>query len=501
MRVLWRTVLCVVPGTGLPHRFSWPSVDRLGRANVIIHALNGRGIHCTKCRVREYTRCVSAGVRPSAYLSCARYLLGSVGGGYIMDRFDGNKSMSIAMACAGLGYLIIPFVSHVWTLAVLVSASGVAMGFVDTSANVLLLWIHKDKVGPYMQAMHFCFALGAFASPLAIRLAMGVSNNQYRGAFWAFGVACIALSVPLCFLRSTQHGSRPGSDEAGRDGNLTVSSRVQRRREWLLILCAAAVLFVYVGLETGYGGYVVTYVVKSDLHLEQAKGQYLTGVYWGAIALGRGISVWAATKFTPAQMLVCSVTGSCGSAFLMLMLHSVIAAQWVGAAVFGLCMACIFPTVIALAESSMHVQGRHASVFVVGAAVGEMIIPFSVAASFDSVGPVSFLAIIAAGSVLQVLALCAMMWQGRRVRQGILAPPGRSIGRIDPKRGLEDIGSDHVELVDSRRRSAASDGSAVSSGTEHPPEQCSFAIHDEEDSDADDIRSASRLSPIRPSSG
>ena len=51
------------------------------------------------------------------------------------------------------------------------------MGFLDTGGNLLLLRLHAEPdpsaSEPYMQAMHFSFALGALAIPLV----MSALNN------------------------------------------------------------------------------------------------------------------------------------------------------------------------------------------------------------------------------------------------------------------------------------------------------------------------------------
>lgn len=42
---------------------------------------------------------------------------------------------------------------------------GFAMGFGDTGGNVGMIRLHKEHVGPYLQALHFSFGVGAFISP------------------------------------------------------------------------------------------------------------------------------------------------------------------------------------------------------------------------------------------------------------------------------------------------------------------------------------------------
>ena len=333
----------------------------------------------------------------------------------------------------------------------------------------MLLWLHGEAVGPYMQAMHFCFAVGALASPLVLRLAQSLTDS-HATAFFIFGGVCLSLVVPLCVLRSVP--PRTESDDG--EGGSTPGLRDKRvvRQEWLLVLSAAWVLFMYVGLETGFGGFIVTYDVKGPPDLSEAHGQFMSSVYWGAIAVGRGSSIWAATRFSPTQMLVVSVVGSAASAVLMLLFHAVPAVLWFGSATFGLSMACIFPTVVSLAETFMRVQGKHASVFVIGAGIGEMIIPTTIAFTIDNVGSVSFLVIIAVGALLQIVSFWVMVRRGSHMT----AAAGH---RREGKVGLDEIGSDQVELVSHPRRHRVM--SDCSSGQHPPTDTAPFGL----DSDID----------------
>ena len=53
-------------------------------------------------------------------------------------------------------------------------------------------------------------------------------------------------------------------------------------------------------------------------------------------------------------------------------------------------MASIFPTVLTLAESFMPISGKVATVFVVGASLGELALPAAVGHMFVNIGAISF---------------------------------------------------------------------------------------------------------------
>ncbi|KAM7432889.1 glucose transmembrane transporter [Porites harrisoni] len=151
-------------------------------------------------------------------------------------------------------------------------------------------------------------------------------------------------------------------------------------------------VFLYDGMQGSYGGYVYTYAVKSHLRMTSAQGAFLTSVFWGSLALGRLVSIPIALFLSPAIMLLVDLIGCLVSSLLMLIFRASESALWMGTSTFGLFMSNVFPTSVALAEQYFNVTGTVTCMFVVSAAIGEMIIPLIVGKVFDYVGAISFLA-------------------------------------------------------------------------------------------------------------
>jgi hypothetical protein len=74
------------------------------------------------------------------------------------------------------------------------------MGIIDAIGMPLLIYVHGESVGPWMQAMHFCFSVGALMAPLCVRLAMAYSESgrDYSMAFWFVGSSLIIPVLLLC---------------------------------------------------------------------------------------------------------------------------------------------------------------------------------------------------------------------------------------------------------------------------------------------------------------
>jgi hypothetical protein len=154
-----------------------------------------------------------------------------------------------------------------------------------------------------------------------------------------------------------------------------------QREMWLLVALVGAFLGIYVGCETGFGAFITSYMVVA-LRRPEAEGQLLTGAYWGAITVGRFAAIFIAMRFKPRDYLGVSQAGCVVASVLLLAFAGSASAVWFFGCVFGLFMACVFPTAIAYAETVFPVQGKHVAIFVVGSATGEMLLPFIISTLF-----------------------------------------------------------------------------------------------------------------------
>jgi FHS family Na+ dependent glucose MFS transporter 1 len=178
----------------------------------------------------------------------------------------------------------------------------------------------------------------------------------------------------------------------------------------------ASLLGVYVGSEVAFGGYVLTY---SHLRLgfEEAQGQFVTAVYWGALAGGRFFAIFLSMRVSPRNVLWFDLIGCVLSSMLILVWSSSPLALWLGSALFGFSMASIFPTVLSLAESFTPISGKVASVFIIGASTGELSLPALVGNLIESNGPETFPWAIVVFSVVSLGMLPAVLVVGHRLQR------------------------------------------------------------------------------------
>jgi fucose permease len=354
------------------------------------------------------------------YIVAARalgYLLGCVLAGPMYDQYaaSGNKLLSAGVVFAGLLNAAIPNVVSLLSLLGVLVLQGVAVGVFDTGCNVLMMRLHGKKVGPWLQAMHCFFAVGALVSPLIINDAMkraGGGGQTFDFAFYG-AAAYIVLTAIGPLTMDAPLGTDDDADAAGASGVVSGAA------EWAVLILIGSNLFVYVGTETAFGAYVLTYSVEQlPQAFTESDGQYLTSVFWGAMACGRLLAIPLSTVTSSLAQLSFNYTCCIVAALWMHLRPQSAQALWGGTALFGLGMASSFPSALTLAQQYITLTGRAQGFISVMAGAGEILLPVVLAQLMQRAGaPVLMRAILVLSAAASALFLGANV-AGKRTVMG-----------------------------------------------------------------------------------
>jgi FHS family Na+ dependent glucose MFS transporter 1 len=310
------------------------------------------------------------------------YLIGSLLAGRLYDRMTGHPVMAVALVVMGIGMAVAPFFSLLWALALVLLIIGVGEGTLDVGGNALLVWVHRSRVGPYMNALHLFFGVGTFLSPLIVAQSLQLTEG-IRWAYWLLAFFTLPLAIWLLRLGSPRSVEAQVEPQGAGDP----VKKVQRTPiNWKLTGLAMLFMCVYVGAEVGIGGWLYTYAIEMEL-ANATSAAYLTSVYWGAFMVGRIFSIPIAARVRPRVILWMDLIGCFLSVALLVLLPHSQWALWVGAFGFGLFVASIFPTVITWAERRMNMSGQVTSLFLVGSSIGAIFFPWFIGQLFDRYGP------------------------------------------------------------------------------------------------------------------
>jgi fucose permease len=106
-----------------------------------------------------------------------------------------HTGLLISLTLVTIGVFIMPYMPSFGALLTLAVIQGLGFGCLELLGNILLIRLHKEEVGPYRQALSFCFGFGAFLGPLLAEPFLGNSSPSHASPtlHWAFLVASLAL--------------------------------------------------------------------------------------------------------------------------------------------------------------------------------------------------------------------------------------------------------------------------------------------------------------------
>jgi FHS family Na+ dependent glucose MFS transporter 1 len=298
-------------------------------------------------------------------------------------------AMLLAMA---IMMALVPLAPHLWLLLVVMLMLGASEAGLDVGVNTLLVWVHGNRVAPFMNAMHSFFGIGALVAPIVVAQT-ALFNYPTTHSYFVLALLLLPVAAYTVRLPSPVPAAAPKHEE----------SPIYTR----LVVLIALFLFLYVGAEVGFAGWIFTYTIELKLS-EATTAAYLTSLFWGSLTLGRMLTIPVAVRFRPRSILMGSLAGCLLSLGLMLLKSGTFAAILIGTTGLGLSMAAIFPTTLSLAGRRMRMTGQVTGWLVLGSSLGAMLVPLIIGQFFQSIGPyvlmfVTTMILLAAVAVLTVV--------------------------------------------------------------------------------------------------
>ena len=339
-----------------------------------------------------------------------------------------------------------------------------------TGGNVLLLRLWDEKSGPYMQALHFSFALGTVVAPLLARPFIshnaipdiptshycnpsgednttkcdnvtaalfpnctdsesGESFLHFGWSYWISAMGMLIVAIPLIYFAGCTKRRHPKLYEDIIEQRENTQSATKQNKNpanvkhykafWVFIVSICTVfLFFYIGIEVTYGSFIFTFsVTYKELCFSKSKAALLNSVYWGSFTFGRLLGIGIAMLKVPTTvMIVADFVGCMATVVLINVVRNNEIVIWIGSGLLGLAIASIFPAILVLVDEYLEVTGRVTAILVNGAALGDMVLPLTVGLLVTNVNPEYFLYLMLAyssgASVLFVIMLVvSYLWR------------------------------------------------------------------------------------------
>lgn len=301
-------------------------------------------------------------------------LIGSLSGGWLLDRVRGHPLMALGYLFVGIAMVLIPLAQSLPALIGVLLFYGVAVNWLDVGANTLIVRVHGEKVAPYMNGLHLTFGVGASLAPLLVGRSFALTNDIYA-SYWL--VAALMLPMALWQLRLP-------SPVAPHADSIRNAQQVPPK----LILALGVFFFCLVGVEVT--GAQWTFNLGLALGMSREAGApLLASTFWWMYSLGRLISIPLALRVPPARYLVIDLAG--GVVFAFVLLFALLSGGsemlvWIGVIGSGLAIASAFPSALSYVGGHMNMTGKVTGSLFASANIGVMVVPWLIGQLFEPVG-------------------------------------------------------------------------------------------------------------------
>lgn len=320
------------------------------------------------------------------------YLIGALLGGQAYDRRPGHPVMIVSLAFSALLAALVPLMPELALMAAVILLLGAAQASVDVGGNTLLVWLHREKVGSFMNGMHASWGIGSILSPLVISAAILVLGNIN----WAYGAFAALLLMGAVLLRGQPSPLVPerASGETSRGSN-----------PWPFVIAFLVFFAAFDGAQNAYGGWIYSFAVETKI-ADAAAASVLTSVYWGALTISRLASIPLALRFKPRSMLIGNISGCILGLSLAVLSNGSSLFVWLATILVGLSVGSFFPTALSFASEVLVITGQFTSLIFVGVSLGGMLLPWLIGQFFETAGPYSAMVIMLA----DVLICVGIFW-------------------------------------------------------------------------------------------
>ncbi len=294
-------------------------------------------------------------------------------GGRLYDRLPGHYIIPCALISAGILLAIVPVMTNIYLLIAVFMIMGSILGLVDIGGNTLLMWLHGKHVTSYMNGLHFFFGIGTAIAPIVAALVIKNTADVY----WAYWIIAIC-SIPVALFLVRLPSPKPHHEE----DEIQSSSKPN----FHLIILVGLFLAMDVGMESGYGGWIASFVLVQNLASE-ADAAYFASVFWGAFTFGRLVGIPTAMRLSAEKILYFSMAISLICIVMLIVLPGNINIIWIGTCGLGFAIGPVFATIVAMMGRRMHMTGQITGWIFSGASCGAMLLPWLIGKTIGWYGP------------------------------------------------------------------------------------------------------------------
>jgi MFS transporter, FHS family, glucose/mannose:H+ symporter len=257
-----------------------------------------------------------------------------------------------------------------------IAASGAGMGLAVPAANLLVAEVNPGRRSAKLNLLNFCWSAGAVACPFLVAAAA----RSQRIPFFLATVAGFALLVTIGIASMPSSIVEPF---ATKDVGQNKGPAIQWRQGVLIVL--AALFFLYVGVENGFGGWIASYA-KSLESLTPALALMTPSFFYGALMLGRWLAPLLLRLIDEIVLVQVGILLACAGMAGLVFSHG-LRGVVVSGSLAGLGLSCVYPITISLLSREFgSASSRVGSFMFTMSNIGGGLLPWMVGVSSNHFG-------------------------------------------------------------------------------------------------------------------
>jgi fucose permease len=257
-----------------------------------------------------------------------------------------------------------------------IAAYGAGLGLAVPAANLVVAEVNPGRRSARLSVLNFCWSMGAVACPFL--LAEAVKRQRVPLFLAVVGGFALLVAIAIAAMPSSIVEPVARTDAAGKK-----AASIDWEHGALPSL--AALFFVYVGTETGFGLWVASYA-KSLGILTTAMAVMTPSFFYASLTVGRWLAPLLLRTVDEVRLAQAGIAIACGG-MAGLMLSGSLSGVVVSACIAGLGLSSVYPiTISMLSREFGPAASRVGSVMFTMANLGGAFMPWLVGVSSTQLG-------------------------------------------------------------------------------------------------------------------
>lgn len=335
------------------------------------------------------------------------FIVATLGCGVLADRFGHRTVLWLAGLCVVSGLGCMTFGTSMSAIVVCMVVMGLGLGAIELGANGLMIQLHSENRGRFLNLLSVFHGCGSLVVPLAA--AQMIDSNWQWSTIYAL---CALFAVPLLvvFWPTTNSG---GSQTT----TVEQTPATTKTPYWLamgftpVMWCYYGLIAAYVATELSLGAWMMGYLQQQYQFTVDQSSRYLSA-FFVLLMFGRLVGAWVVERvnYLLAVAVALIATLLCIAGGLLIDRQLVFLLP-----VSGLCMSIVFPTVTAsVSRLHPHNSGTIIGLLFAFSGLGGALGPWLVGLVSESFGLQVGLTMLLVFNALAIVALAGVSRYGAR---------------------------------------------------------------------------------------